>query len=510
MSIESNGSTSNIIGNASEIIDCFGGIRPMSAKTGIPVTTIQGWKQRNAIPANRRNELIEAANHHGINLSSLLIDIAGVKDTPESEAEEKRIQKKKIEMAKNHPDLKPGNSNTTLLAAGALIIVAAVCGVMIAVAPRIHKMNAQDLRIQELENQILAMQEAQKTTQTPSATGIGEKLSDLEGKIGELSAQAKSYASIAEDLKTGTIAQRLSKIENHMGYLLKQSNAIGLQSVVQKIEKLQTSAAGEAQIKDLISTLIGSTQNIDTKDIGSAFSSLKETNPQIAETFKDVAPNDMEAAVMLVGMTQLRESLARDNQSFDQDLELLKMTLAKDNPELKSAIDRLAPKAKTGVLTPTGLSKELRGLTGEIVSASLAGETVSIEDKARARLNNVMKIEKNGHQISGTQTQIMISEAQKKLDAGDIEGTVSLLQQIQGPAAEKTQPIINAAQATMMASQVQQLIGSQLIQTLKRMGHKSAPYTTGRSPDVSTGIDEMMNQIKSIGAQVGSQVGGNP
>ncbi len=91
MSVESNA----VIGNASDIIDRFGGIRPMSTKTGIPVTTIQGWKQRNAIPANRRNELIEAANRNGINLSSLLVDIAGEKEEPMTEAQEKIIQKKK-------------------------------------------------------------------------------------------------------------------------------------------------------------------------------------------------------------------------------------------------------------------------------------------------------------------------------------------------------------------------------------------------------------------------------
>ena len=69
----------NIIQKASEIIDRFGGIRPMASKTGIPVTTIQGWKQRDAIPATRREELIAAANQHGIMLGDLLMEIAGAK-----------------------------------------------------------------------------------------------------------------------------------------------------------------------------------------------------------------------------------------------------------------------------------------------------------------------------------------------------------------------------------------------------------------------------------------------
>ena len=111
MSAESNA----VIGHASDIIDRFGGIRPMSTKTGIPVTTIQGWKQRNAIPANRRNELIDAANRHGINLASLLVDIAGEKESPVSEAEEKIIQKQKIQAAMNNPELRPAGNQATLL-----------------------------------------------------------------------------------------------------------------------------------------------------------------------------------------------------------------------------------------------------------------------------------------------------------------------------------------------------------------------------------------------------------
>jgi hypothetical protein len=498
MSVESNAT----IGNASDIIDRFGGIRPMSTKTGIPVTTIQGWKQRNAIPANRRNELIEAANRNGINLSSLLVDIAGEKEEPMTEAQEKIIQKRKIQEAMRDPEMRPAGNQTTLLAAGSLIIVAALAGVVLAMAPRVKEVTEQDLRIKQLEQQLNAMQEAQKAVQESSSPALGLKLTALEGKIGELSEQAKTYAGIAEDLKTGTVAQRLAKIEGHMGSILKQSNALGLQSVVQKIQGMQSSPDGAGQIQSLMATFIGSTQGSTTGDVTETFATLKETNPQVAETFKDVAPEDMKAAVMLLGMTQLRDSLARDNQSFDQDLQILKMTMAKDNPELQAAIDRLAPKAKSGVLTPTGLSKELRGLTGEIVSASLSGQDVSIEDKAKARFGNIVKIEKDGHQLSGTETQITITEAQKKLDAGDVEGAVTLLQQIQGPAAEKAQPIIESAQTTILASQVQQLIGTNLIQTLKGMGQKSAPYTNGGAG----GLGQIMNQVKTIG----SQVGGNP
>ncbi|MBL8638653.1 MAG: hypothetical protein JNN09_09205 [Alphaproteobacteria bacterium] len=203
----------------------------------------------------------------------------------------------------------------------------------------------------------------------------------------------------------------------------------------------------------------------------------------------------MKAAAILVGLAQLRESLARDNDSFDQDLMLLKATLATDDPELIKAIDRLAPKAKEGVLTPNGLSKEFRSLTGDIVAASLKGEDVSLKEKTTARLGDLLKVEKSGTPVLGTETQIKVAEAQKKLDQGDIEGAVQILKQLQGPAAEKAAPFLEQAQVTMLANQLQQMLGQGVLQRLKYMGGGSSgtPYIVN-----SSGIGGIVNQIQNM------------
>ncbi len=51
-----------------EIIDRFGGIRPMASKLGVAVTTVQGWKERGHIPEGRFPQIVEAAAKHGIDL----------------------------------------------------------------------------------------------------------------------------------------------------------------------------------------------------------------------------------------------------------------------------------------------------------------------------------------------------------------------------------------------------------------------------------------------------------
>src|SRR5919205_265987 len=58
------------------VIQRFGGIRPMAQKLGVPVSTVQGWKERGAIPANRREEVLAAAARHNIAIDPT--DLAGV------------------------------------------------------------------------------------------------------------------------------------------------------------------------------------------------------------------------------------------------------------------------------------------------------------------------------------------------------------------------------------------------------------------------------------------------
>ncbi|HYD29858.1 MAG TPA: mitofilin family membrane protein [Azospirillaceae bacterium] len=52
------------------LIGKFGGIRPMAHKLSVPVTTVQGWKKRGAIPTNRHGDLRAAAGRLKISLTA--------------------------------------------------------------------------------------------------------------------------------------------------------------------------------------------------------------------------------------------------------------------------------------------------------------------------------------------------------------------------------------------------------------------------------------------------------
>ena len=70
--------------DAARVIEAFGGIRPMAKKLGVAVTTVQGWKERNAIPIRRLDELRAAAEREGIDLGALAVPTNDSPDDPSS------------------------------------------------------------------------------------------------------------------------------------------------------------------------------------------------------------------------------------------------------------------------------------------------------------------------------------------------------------------------------------------------------------------------------------------
>ena len=56
------------------IIAAFGGIRPMAAKLGVAVSTVQGWRERAVIPAARHADILAAATRHGIDVDGAQLE----------------------------------------------------------------------------------------------------------------------------------------------------------------------------------------------------------------------------------------------------------------------------------------------------------------------------------------------------------------------------------------------------------------------------------------------------
>lgn len=469
------------IENAEIIIERFGGIRPMASKIDVPVTTVQGWKKRNVIPGARRALIMEAANVNNIDLSDVLDAANGVSAKPSAEVREfpkrddsndndaarveTKVEKTEVKKERYEP-LKGIGSSDDIMAeieasekkairnsvwASSALIALVIFGGGLMLWPGANdfkeRLNIHGEQIDVLEEDVAVLDETVRDTSRRAGMLNGIMPDDLQSKFEGLQNQAQNLQLTFEQLDEKTRALR----ENVL--------APGAGDMAARLAALEQSIGGQEQIKLAVEELQGIVSGLDSKisSLEERLQAAQSADGPLGATLDGVSGNDLKAAAMLIAFSQLRDSLNRE-APFEDDLILLQKMVGADDAELQEAITRLAPHADGGVLTSEGLSNQFKGLAGDIVVASLNGEDVSLADKAKARFNEIMQVEKDGEVISGTDTQATVSQAQAMLDNGDIEGAVALLQTLQGPAAEQAEPFIEQAEVSLLAEQVQTLL----------------------------------------------------
>jgi hypothetical protein len=464
------------ITNASEVIERFGGIRPMAKKIDVAVTTIQGWKKRDVIPAARSGDILAAAALHNVDLSGLIEGAPPVNQNAQSgilQGQGAQVAKEKADTLSIPTSLKSEATKPAkepkitiihkmspaawvnlvlafiaIVALGALLFPQKI-DVSQDAPPAAEQKSGQsflgplipenlDAQIAELKEQAVAAQE----------------------KIGEAVEKAQEISSDVLGEDAGTLEQRYAKLEQHMAEIAATPE---LQAMAARVQSWGIQPMGQQRLDSAsaeIAGMIAALGSTITKDgtFEAALQTVRENNLAVNQTFEGVPQEDLKAAALLLGMSQFRSSLGRDNTPFNNDLQVLTGLVGEDAPELKASLERLAPYAEKGVLTPAGLTTELKEITGEAVVASLKGEDVTISERAKAKFNEVFQVQKNGELVSGTDTQARMDKAQKLMESGDIEGAMAQVQNLEGPAAVVAAPWLDQAQASLIAQRAQEVL----------------------------------------------------
>lgn len=491
------------IENAEIVIEKFGGIRPMANKTNIPVTTIQGWKKRGKIPVARRSEILSLAE-------KLDIDLTGSFDFPEETKSAANENSKRSHVPRaESPQTKDSSINlqdfvaledvvennlmetiekkmkqsenravtkSTILN---LIVVGAVVAAMaLIVWPETQKFQSEDERIAALEKDFEGLEKEQNILTGLVPKDLSVQLSDLQAKTSEGFEQVKDASGELMAGKTEVLEGRIAQVEETVSEI---AGSPGMAAILEKFVSLGRSEEGSTQLDKVIGKLNATIAGLGSEEsVDGALEKAREQSEAVGQTFENVPAQDLKAAAMLLGMTQFRSSLNRDGQPFQDDYQLLKNLAGEENVELQDALDKLAPHAESGVLTPEGLTEEFKTLSGEIVVDSLKGEDVSVQEKAQARLNELFQLEKDGELVTGTGTQASVAKAQKLLDQGDVQGAVAELKTLDGAAAETAAPWLSQAEATLAAQQVKQLLERNI--NLRAFGiGATQPYNFGKA-----------------------------
>lgn len=510
--------------NAGEIIEAFGGIRPMAAKIDTPVTTVQGWKKRDVIPATRREQIIKAANDHNIDIAKLIAAKAEQKSEPKKQPEKTEIRAEKPKSVpvtamgqppkaevkqtvqtpdkKNHDDLMAAIESqsqktvvtSTWIAVG-LILITAVAGAFLLWPQAKETVEIQNEKIAALEEEVDSaaerpgfmgriIPEDMQMEMRDRADRLQNQVKNVQNTVEQLSEKAEAISNGMLSADAGPLSQRLQVLEEQIGAMQGGENFAAL---ISRIQSLEESMTGQEQLsqsmEELKNMMITREQVGGTIDDG--LSMAQEKSGALGDTLEGVSGNDLKAAAMLITFSQIRNAFYRQ-APFEKDLAVLQRLAGEDDVELQAAIARLAPHADGGVLSSEGLSREFKGLAGDIVMSSLQGEDVSLKEKAQARLSTLLKVEKEGELLTGTQTQNKVATAQKMLDEGNIQGAIVELQSLDGQAAVAAQPFIEQAKASLLAGDLQRLLGDTILSKVSgQLPLSSMVDVEGIAPDVA-------------------------
>lgn len=479
------------IKNVEGLINRFGGMRPMARKIDVPVSTIQGWKKRDFVPAERVDDIIRAARNYRVSLDGFDIPTAsnenGATSEPQSEppktetpprpmAEPSPLRPRPDQQRQYNPSQRPKSEYVfderkikSAAVKRSIITTLVVLGVCGGLGFMLFGQEAQQL------NQVVRNQDEMdrrlsefRTEYSSFETTVSDGINNLNSRVSDVAAAVgvtrDSDGNII--LQDGmTVNERLTAVESR---LRAAGEDIDLGQLVTRFDNLTQAVQGQgdtetamADMKAIIDTLQGRIGEMDA-----ALEQAKAENAELAESLQGVTGRDISAAAMLLALTQMRDSLNRA-EPFAEDLKILQQLVGEDDPELTAAINRLAPYAESGVLTPQGLSAELRGLTGEIIAASLRGEDVSIQEKMTARLGQILSVEKDGKPIMGTEEQAIIATAQAALDRGDVAAAVAELNKLEGDAAQAASPVTAQAMGTLNAQNAVDMLMQNLVQKIQ-------------------------------------------
>lgn len=504
------------LNNAEEIIERFGGIRPMSTKTDIPVTTIQGWKKRGAIPAARLDDLLKAARNHNLSLE----DLVGKTSAPANENGTKielsptpqptyKPQTLKVESTREHDKLKVAMVMERQKALVQSVILSVVLIAIIAGAgamllwPEFQETKRTTLQnsqtIAALEQDVGAVKSEIEETQSMFS---GYLPSDWQEQIESLRVQAEqAQASVeqamqkAEQISEGVIGANAGTIQERVATLgqsvAEMTHSPMLQGLIAKFGTISASPEGSSMLDQSVQELNALLQTAPQTEtpIETTLETARTQSTTLGQTFEGVPAQELKAAALLLGFSQFRSSLGRDNESFADDLSLMKTLLGQDNPALAEAIDRLAPQAaESGVLTPAGLATELQTMTGDIVVASLKGEDVSVSEKAQAHFGNILKVEKDGEMVTGTPVQQKLAKADTLMQGGNLEQAIAEVSTLEGPAADLVQPWLQKARSTLQAQNLGSLLEGGIMETISGAGAGGLPAGGQLIEDKASGV----------------------
>lgn len=435
--------------DAAHVIEQFGGIRPMAAKIGVAVTTVQGWKNRGTIPANRREAIAAAAAEQGIELD----ETAAVRASDTDEGAEFEIAEPEIYAATGPAsEEQPAHTGAGLIGVSlAMSLVAILVAVAVATQPHwaqwgfgqyIPALTANGgavsnnavannaaaereaaARIDALTTRLAALEaEMAAPTASPPDPELRQRIAALEVSDGDSGDLQSALA---------TVRDRVASVEKSLGAAQAEQARLG-----EELAALSTTASGALQAavtvtQDRMKTIEASLDAALTERAGikeqltaavDAMNSRAGALSTDLDAIRKAQHNESEGRKVTVGLALSGlEAVLVTDRPFR-----LALTALRDVATGQSVMDagltenlaRIEPFAASGAPTLTQLIRQYRDLAPELARRdSLGGR----EDWVGQTLDKIYDV------VSWRRVGGPIDQAAEALAVRDLKGAVSLL-----------------------------------------------------------------------------------
>lgn len=437
---------------AGEVIQRFGGIRPMAAKLGISFSTVQGWKERNQIPASRHGEIRDLADRLGISLApDAAPPPSPASDPPPAAAAPPEPPPAPPRAPAMDPDAPPpippplppqavvpppaglGVGGAALVSI--VVVALALAGAYVArpywQAPGTVPVPAEQgdivQRLAQLETQIAARPAPPPTAPDPKlaqdvAAAI-RKTGDLETALAKRAAELESALAVARrDLaQAGATAAEQAR------------------ALAARIEALEKGFDPQGFVA--LRTALN--------ELGGRIDALGKRLDQAEKAAATARAQGLADAALALAAGQLRRAVD-SGQPYSAELAACR-ALAGGDDKVKAALDALAPMAGAGIATRAALADSFADTAAAIARAALQhGETGWLR-AVIDRLDALVTIRPVGANVAGETPRARAARAEAMLARGDLAGAVQTLGGLDGKPAEAARAWLERAQARLAA-----------------------------------------------------------
>ncbi len=474
--------------DANAVISAFGGIRPMATQMGIAVSTVQGWKMRNAIPENRWADVQAAASALGIDLEALAQATAAGngadrEDTNEASepggpaaAEEGATPDGEKETASARdltpPDAPPGmdlpplderRRGSSIVAWSALLI--GLIALVAIVARPVWAPFVQPFVEPVVEAYLPKIEQTEPPAAAVSAVGEAE-IAELAARVGGMETKIDNLVRLQEDIaRLDTRIKGLADRPASDG----GAAAVDIAPLTDKLAALDGRLAeAEAKLGDTVSnadfsrrmgelgqslkTLSDSVETVRglAANAGSALDAIESDVTAVNARLNDIANRPVQsgarAAAVVLAVGQL-EAAVIAGAPYRGALDHL-ARLVGDDAGFAGPMAALSARATRGLPTRTELTRRFDRLAPEATRTAKLEAADGWLDKTMARVSGLVTVRRVDGEPTGPAAPV--TKAEQALGEDDLAAAVDALKGLDGPVAawvEDANALLAAEQA---------------------------------------------------------------